>query len=77
MPAVHMAPRCVVWLTLAYAANRSGRCWAATARVNTNQVTVGLGEGVPTQVVFIGTDPSQGCGGRIMMCYVSDPAEGG
>lgn len=75
--AIHLALRSAVWLTLAYAANRSGRCWAATAPVNVNQVTVGLGQGVPAQIIFIGTDPAQGIRDRVWMGCVSDAIEGG
>jgi hypothetical protein len=74
---VHLALRSVVSLSLVYAANRSQACWAATAPVTSHQYVIGLGQGVPAQIAFIGSAPTDGLRARILMWCVSDTVAGG
>jgi hypothetical protein len=69
---VSFALRCVVWLSLAYAANRSQFCWAAALPSLEDEAFVKLGEGVPVRLVFIGINPTHQLHERICMSCVSD-----
>ena len=69
---VSFALRSVVWISLAYAANRSQVCWAAALPSLEDEAFVKLGEGVPTRLVFIGVNPTHQLHERICMWCVSD-----